>query len=132
MQGNLNRTIALLFGYVFLAVGVLGFAFQPTLFAFGVNPLHNVVHLASGLALLAGAYVAGGVHAKTVNTVLGAVYLLVALLGFVTPGLTAALLHSDADAFPFADAILHAILGVALLGAGLAIKAPAARASHVR
>lgn len=125
VEGNLNRTIAMLFGYVFLAVGVLGFILNPTLIVFGVNGLHNVVHLASGAVLLAGAYMAGGRNARTVNTVFGAVYLLVALLGFVAPGLTAALLASDADAFPYADAILHALLGVALVGAGLAFKGDA-------
>lgn len=122
MEGNLNRTIAMLFGYVFLAVGALGFVMNPTLILFGVNGLHNLVHIASGAVLLIGAYAAGGRNARTVNIVFGAVYLLVALLGFVAPGLTAALLASDADAFPYADAILHAILGVALVGAGLAFK----------
>lgn len=113
---NLHKTLALVFGIVFLAVGVLGFVMNPTLIAFGVNGLHNVVHLASGAVLLAGALTAGGRNARTVNLAFGAVYLLVALLGFVAPGLTAALLGSDADLFPFADAILHAILGVALVG----------------
>ena len=122
---NLNRTVAMIFGYVFLAVGVLGFVMNPTLIAFGVNALHNVVHLASGAVLLAGAYMAGGRNARTVNMVFGAVYLLVAVLGFVAPGLTATLLASDADAFPFADAILHTILGIALVGSGIAFKAPA-------
>lgn len=122
MEGNLNRTIALLFGYVFLAVGVLGFIMNPTLILFGVNALHNIVHIASGAVLLIGAYAAGGRNARTVNTVFGAVYLLVAVLGFVAPGLTATLLASDADAFPFADAILHTVLGIALVGSGLAFK----------
>lgn len=130
MEGNLNRTIALLFGYVFLAVGVLGFVMNPTLILFGVNAMHNVVHLASGAVLLTGAYMAGGKNARVVNMTFGAVYLLVAVLGFVAPGLTAALLASDADAFPYADAILHTILGVALVGSAVAIKdaAPAVAA----
>lgn len=119
---NLNRTIALVFGYVFLAVGLLGFVMEPTLIAFGVNVLHNVVHLASGAVLLAGAYMAGGRHARSVNMAFGAVYLVVAILGSVAPGLTATLLASDADAFPYADAILHAVLGLALVGSGLAFK----------
>ena len=122
LEGNLNRTIALLFGYVFLAVGVLGFVMNPTLIAFGVNALHNIVHLASGVVLLLGAYAASGRNARTVNLTFGAVYLVVALLGFVAPGVTAALLASDADAFPFADAILHAVLGIALVGTALAFK----------
>ena len=119
---NLNKTIGLVFGVVFLAVGLLGFLMNPTLIAFGVNGLHNVVHLASGAVLLYGALANDGRNARVVNMVFGGVYLLVALLGFVASGLTDALLNSDSDAFPFADAILHAILGVALVGAGLLFK----------
>lgn len=116
---NLNKTIGLLFGGVFIAVGLLGFVMNPTLIAFGVNPLHNVVHLAAGAALLAGALLAGGRNARTVNMTFGGVYLLVGALGFVAPSLTAALLGSGADAFPYADAVLHAVLGAALVGSGL-------------
>lgn len=132
MEGNLNRIIAMIFGYVFLAVGLLGFVMNPTLILFGVNALHNVVHLASGAVLLAGAYLAGGKNARTVNMTFGAVYLLVAILGFVAPGLTATLLESDSDAFAYADAILHAILGIALVGSGLAFKNDAARGVAAR
>lgn len=119
---NLNKTIGIVFGVVFLAVGLLGFVLNPTLIAFGVNPLHNLVHLASGAVLLAGALMNDGRNARTVNMTFGAVYLLVALLGFVTHGLTDALLASDADAFPFADAALHAVLGIALVGSGIVFK----------
>lgn len=119
---NLNKTIGLVFGIVFLAVGLLGFIMNPTLIAFGVNALHNIVHLASGAVLLAGALMDDGRNARKVNMVFGAVYLVVAALGFLAPGLTAALLASDADAFPYADAILHAILGIALVGSGLVFR----------
>ena len=119
---NFNKTLGLAFGVVFLAVGLLGFVMNPTLIAFGVNALHNVVHLASGAVLLAGALMNDGRNARNVNMLFGAVYLLVAALGFIAPGLTATLLESDSDAFPFADAILHAILGVALVGSGLLFK----------
>lgn len=119
---NLNKTLGLVFGVVFVAVGLLGSLVNPTLIAFGVNGLHNVVHLASGAVLLAGALMSGGRNARTVNTAFGAVYLLVAFLGFVASGLTDALLASNHDAFPFADAILHSILGIALVGSGLIFK----------
>ena len=131
-MANLNKTIGLLFGVVFIAVGLLGSVLNPTLIAFGVNPLHNIVHLASGAVLLSGALMNEGRNARTVNMAFGAVYLLVAALGFVTPGLTDALLRSDADAFPFADATLHALLGIALVGAGLMFKDETPRAAPVR
>ena len=131
-MADLNKTISMIFGVVFLAVGVLGFVMHPTLILFGVNTLHNIVHLASGAVLLGGALANGGRNARHVNIVFGAVYLLVAVLGFVAPGLTATLLASDADAFSYADAGLHAVLGIALIGAGVAFKDDARRANATR
>ena len=122
---NLNRSVGMLFGFVFVAVGLLGFVLSPTLIVFGVNGLHNVVHLASGAALLGGAFMSGGRHARTVNLTFGAVYLVVAALGFVASGATATLLGSDADAFPFADAALHTLLGLALVAVSFAERTPA-------
>ena len=131
-MANFNKTIGIVFGTVFIAVGLLGFIMNPTLIAFGVNGLHNIVHLASGAVLLYGALSSEGRNARTVNMAFGAVYLVVAALGFIAPGVTAALLESDADAFPFADAILHAILGIALVGAGLMFKNEATRGVAAR
>lgn len=121
-MANPHKTIGIAFGVVFLAVGALGFVVKPTLIAFGVNMLHNVVHLLSGAVLLAGALMDEGRRARQVNLAFGAVYLLVAVLGFALPALTDRLLASGADAFPFADAALHLVLGLALVGSALAIK----------
>lgn len=128
-MANLNKTVGMLFGFVFLAVGLLGFVVNPTLIAFGVNTLHNLVHLASGGVLLAGAFMNDGRNARNVNLAFGAVYVLVALLGFVASGLTDTLLASNYDAFPFADAILHAILGFALVGVAFAERSTAPTAA---
>ncbi|HJB64200.1 MAG TPA: DUF4383 domain-containing protein [Candidatus Microbacterium pullistercoris] len=60
-----NRLVGVIFGAVYLVVGVLGFfvtmgvGFLATegsllLGVFEVNPLHNIVHLAVGAALLVG------------------------------------------------------------------------------
>jgi hypothetical protein len=82
---------ALVFGVVYLAVGILGFAvtgfdnfagqtFDEKLIIFALNPLHNIVHIGLGVVWIA----AGRSHAaaKTVNTLFGVVLLLVAVLGF--------------------------------------------------
>ena len=84
------QTFALVFGIVYLAVGLVGFAvtgfdnffastFDEKLILFPLNPAHNIVHLLIGAAWIA----ASRVHAmaKTANTVIGAAYLLVFLLG---------------------------------------------------
>jgi hypothetical protein len=57
---NLPRTYATVFGVVYTLVGAIGFAVAPTLatgtlIIFPVNAVHNVVHLAFGLAGIAAA-----------------------------------------------------------------------------
>lgn len=85
------QMFALVFGVVYLLMGVLGFAVTgfdefaaeegEKLILFPVNPLHNIVHLALGAVWLGGA----GTHsaAKSVNMLLGIVLLLVFVLGMV-------------------------------------------------
>lgn len=123
MRTSPNRLIATVFGAVYLLVGVLGFfvtsgvGFFDTeganLIIFEVNPLHNIIHLAIGAALL----VAGRTSvaaAKGVNTVVGAVYLLVGILGLflVNSALNIIALNG-------ADNVLHLASAVLLLGVGL-------------
>jgi hypothetical protein len=83
------QRFALLFGVVYLAVGVAGFAVtgfsdfagmhHDKLLIFSVNPAHNVIHLAMGLAWLA----AAPHHraAKAANLLFGVVLGLVTVLG---------------------------------------------------
>ena len=88
------KTAAILFGIVFLAIGILGFVPSITtdmngmpmlLGIFHVNTLHNVVHLASGaVALLCGMSGAGA--SRTYFRIFGVIYLLVAILGFYPDG----------------------------------------------
>jgi hypothetical protein len=86
--------VTLAFGVVYLAVGALGFAVTngvgfaarqgDTLMGFEVNPLHNIVHLAIGAALVGG-FLGGRRSTGLVATLIGAVYLLVGVVGpFIT------------------------------------------------
>ena len=130
MRTSPNRLVATVFGAVYLLVGLLGFAvtsgvgFAATeganLIIFEVNPLHNIIHLAIGAALLL-AGVKGTASARTVNTPVGAVYLLVGVLGLF-------LLASPLNiiALNGADNVLHLASAVLLLGVGLSLdKSPA-------
>ena len=80
------KVFAILFGLVFLIVGILGFIPDYTpggnLFGlFTVNAAHNIIHLASGLiALLCG--FSSSSASKMFFIIFGIVYGLVALLGF--------------------------------------------------
>ena len=81
------KTIAIIFGVVFLLIGVLGFvpAAAPNemlLGIFHVNAAHNVVHLLSGAAAL-WAGMTSLAASKLYFKIFGIVYALVAVLGFM-------------------------------------------------
>lgn len=96
---SIVRIVTLVFGAVYVLVGVLGFLGDPIvtggahddmpsadgdlLGIFPINALHNVVHLVIGAALLYGSTA----HARAVMVarIVGGVYLVVGLLGFVDP-----------------------------------------------
>ena len=125
MSRSPNRIVATVFGAVYVLVGLLGFAvtggigFIATeggllLGVFAVNPLHNVAHLLIGGALLI-AGVAGARAAKLVNTIVGATYLLLGVVGFFLAGTAANIL-----ALNTADHFLHLASAIVLLAVGLA------------
>lgn len=129
------KKVAMVFGVVFLAVGLLGFVpgitstdsegMQLLLGIFMVDPIHNAVHILSGLAGL----VAAGVSAQAAKAYLigfGIIYGLVSLLGFFDNTLFG-LMHVN-----MADNWLHVVLTLGLLGAGLGLSDDTAAASPVK
>jgi hypothetical protein len=84
------KPMAVLFGVVFLVVGILGFVpavtkDQMLLGIFHVNAAHNCVHLLSGVvALICGMMGVGA--ARTYFKLFGLVYAAVAVMGFLNPG----------------------------------------------
>lgn len=124
MNNSANRLVGVIFGAVYLLVGLLGFTatsgvgFVSTeggllLGIFEVNPLHNVAHLLIGAALLIGG-LAGLRAAKTVNGIVGAAYLLLGVVGFFIADTGANIL-----ALNTADHILHLGSALILLGVSL-------------
>jgi hypothetical protein len=131
-QRSPAQLYALIFGIVLVATGILGFFYESS-FATGddtlvereavlgildVNGWHNAVHIASGLVGLAVA--ASYANARLYALGFGAVYIVVAILGFI---------YGDGDSIfklipvNTEDNILHALIGVAGLGAGTATPA---------
>ena len=90
-----GQRIAQIFGWVFIATGLLGFAATgssmdpnhltaPRLLGlFPVNVLHNVVHLSFGLWGVLGARSVGGARSYLIGA--GLIYLILAGLGFIAP-----------------------------------------------
>lgn len=113
------QTFALVFGAVYLLVGLVGFlvtgfdnfagkTFDDKLIIFSLNPLHNIVHIGVGALWLFAA--AKHATARGTNLLIGTVYGLVTILGFA--GALGFLAIKDASA---ADNFLH------LASAGLAL-----------
>lgn len=124
MGSSPNRLVATIFGAVYIVVGALGFAvtagvgFIATeggllLGIFEVNPLHNIAHLLIGAALLI-AGLSNARAAKTVNIVVGAVYLLLGVVGFFLVGTALNILALNTF-----DHFLHLVSALVLLGVGL-------------
>lgn len=120
-----NRLVGAVFGVVYLLVGLLGFAYtgfadfvgtdtdDKILGIFEVNPLHNIAHLGIGALLLVSAR-ASVAAAKGANTLVGAVYLLLGVVGLF-------ILESELNILSLngADNILHLGSALLLLGVGL-------------
>jgi uncharacterized protein (UPF0333 family) len=123
---------ALVFGVVLVVAGIIGFFYESEFTndesvrdaVFGildVNGWHNVVHIATGALGLA-AFAAGAYAARAYALGLGAVYIVVAIWGFIV---------GDGDSIlsiipvNTEDNVLHLLIGVAGLAAGAATQAPA-------
>lgn len=121
------QRVAQIFGVVFILAAIGGFlasgmsnmesdpATAPhALGLFPVNVLHNIVHLVFGIWGLAASRTFGG--AKSFAQIAGVLYILLAVLGYVSP-----------NGFGFVplggnDIWLHAVLGVVLAGVGFTAK----------
>jgi hypothetical protein len=123
---------ALVFGVVLIGAGVVGFFYEAS-FAVGddtlverdavfgildVNGWHNLVHILSGVIGLA--VVGSYANARLYALLFGAVYIVVAILGFI---------YGNGDEIfsivpvNTEDNVLHALIGIAGIGAGMATPA---------
>jgi hypothetical protein len=116
------KTLAKVFGAVFLLLGVLGFVPGATsdgklLGIFDVSALHNIIHLASGVAAFALA-ASGEKGAKTYFQVFGIVYAVVTVVGFIQGDTVLGLIGVN-----MADNLLHLAITAVALYAGFGMKA---------
>jgi hypothetical protein len=124
------RKLVLVFSIGFVVVGIAGFvtpggmgmsADPPAAMLLGlfpINMLHNVVHIAIGSwGLMASRSWAGS---RNFARIAGVLYLVLAVLGFVSPT-TFGLIPIGGN-----DIYLHAVLGLVLAGLGFTAKPEAA------
>ena len=108
---GMARTVAAVFGAVYIVAGLAGFILEPPLFGlFDVNVLHNVVHIVIGATLLYGATTTP--LAVMATRGVGALLVVLGVLGIPVP-----------DGFGLVplggnDIWLHLASGATLLAAG--------------
>lgn len=133
---SIAQRVGTLFGLIYLAVGAAGFAitggvgFTATqgkdLIFFEVNPLHNIIHLGIGLALVLAAR-SSVAASKTMNATIGGVYLLVGVIGFVLVGTSANIIALNQP-----DNLLHLASAAVLLASASMTKVTGDRVSANR
>jgi hypothetical protein len=119
---NINKTVALVFGIVFLLIGILGFipALTPGMALLGlfmVNGIHSVIHLIFGVLGIAAAFTG---TERLYNRAGGIIYLLIGVLGFI-PALVPGGLLLGLVMINLADNILHLVIGAILAYTGFAL-----------
>ena len=127
------KRVAMVFGIVFLLIGILGLL-QPggrqmgadpaphiLLGLFPVNLLHNLVHLLFGIWGIAASRSFAG--ARSYAQIGGVIYIVLAVLGFIAPT-TFGLIPIGGN-----DIWLHAVLGIALAYFGFTAKDTAVAAT---
>ena len=133
-QQSPARLYALIVGAVLVVAGIIGFFYNSEFTSdksvhdavFGilnVNGWHNVVHIATGALGLA-AFAAGAYAARTYALGLGVVYLAVAIWGFAIGSGDSILSVVPVNT---EDNVLHLVLGILGIVAGLASSAPRRR-----
>ncbi len=110
---------ALVFGIIFLLVGILGFIPNGIVgmgATFETNTLHNVIHLVFGLILV---WIAVKSPAKSSMTlkVVGIIYLILAIVGFIQGTTVLGIVPVNS-----ADNWLHLVLGIVIGALGFAGK----------
>jgi len=121
---SINRIVALVIGIVFTIVGIIGFFYTPTMTPnaifglFGVDLVHNLVHLVIGILGIVAAYTG---WSRRYNQIFGIIYLLLGIAGLI-PGLyfvTAG--HNRLLGLTYindADNVLHLVVGIVQIAVG--------------
>lgn len=125
-NNDANKMVGMVLGGVLVLVGILGWipglvnANGALLGIFGVNTLHNLVHIITGGVLLGGALMDGGRNARTINLVLGVIYIVVTAAGFVPYFNTLVnAAGNDGTLSVYTDLGLHVVLGAILIGVAM-------------
>jgi hypothetical protein len=114
----MTKKLAVVFGIVFVLVGILGFFNNPVVSSantsaiFLTDAVHNIVHLLVGIVLLIAASM-GSRSSALWFKIFGVVYVILFIDGLVEKDMLVGFIHQNMN-----DTWLHLVLGLVLLGAG--------------
>lgn len=109
------KKTALIFGWIFLVIGVLGLFSNPVISMTGffhADLAHNIVHILTGVILLWVGYKSAAKLGLTLK-VFGFIYLIVALIGFFSSGTVLGILAVNGAAN-----VLHLVIALIFLWVG--------------
>jgi len=115
------KTVCKILGVVFLLVGVAGFA-KPDLLGAHLSPIHNVVHIVSGVIALYFGFAGSLSGAKAFSLVFGVVYLGLGILGMAAGAPPDRMWSVGPLHLAQVDHGIHILLGVIFLAGGLFTK----------
>ncbi len=114
------KKLAIVFGIVFVIVGILGFIPNPIVGGgdayFLTDTIHNIVHLLVGIILLIAAGKSERASAASLK-VFGVIYLILFLDGLVEKTQLIGFIQQNSH-----DTWLHLLLGIVLLIVGFSVK----------
>lgn len=115
------KTVCKILGVVFLLVGVCGFA-APGLLGAHLSPIHNLIHIVSGIIALYFGFAGSLSGAKTFSLVFGVVYLALGILGLALGTGEERMWMVGPLHFGKVDHGIHVLLGIIFLAGGLFTK----------
>jgi hypothetical protein len=113
------KTVAKILGVVLLLVGILGFTHLLDSLGAHLSPVHNLIHIISGVISLYFGFAGSLGGAKSFCTIFGLVYLALGIIGMVFGDLTLGPLMLGK-----VDHGIHLIVGAGYLAGGLLSKKP--------
>ncbi|PWT90789.1 MAG: hypothetical protein C5B55_09165 [Blastocatellia bacterium] len=116
------KTVCKILGVVFLLVGVLGFTHLLDAVGAHLTPVHNVVHIVSGVIALYFGFAGSLAGAKGFSLVFGVVYLALGILGMALGTGPQHMWEVGPLHLGQVDHGIHILLGVVFLGGGLFTK----------
>jgi len=115
------KTVCKILGVVSILIGVIGL-FAHDLLGMHMTLAHNLFHLLTGGLALYYGFTGTNEAAHIFSWIIGAIYLLVGVLGFITPGLIERILRVNSSVMSVSlmpENIVHLLIGAIFLIAGV-------------